>query len=82
MGIFWASIPIGLLLVAAAVGIPYWLTHRGPRSNDPDEAHAYLDAKDELAQTTDPGERRQAMRAARARRASTSQPGGPQGKSY
>ena len=69
MSIFWASIPIGLALVAAAVGIPYRLTHRGMRPNDPVEAHAYLDAKDEMAQTADTGQRREAVRAATARRA-------------
>ena len=68
MGIVWASIVIGALLVAAAVGIPFWLTHRGMRPNDPGEAHAYLDAKDEIAQTTDTARRRRIFQAARARR--------------
>ena len=85
MSIFWASIPIGLALVAAAVGIPYWLTHRGMRPNDPVEARAYLDAKDEMAQTADTGQRREAVRAARARRAGGSgragQPGDTQARS-
>ena len=31
MAIFWASIPIGLALVAASVGIPFLLTHREMR---------------------------------------------------
>ena len=32
MAFFWASIPIGLALVAASVGIPFLLTHRGDAS--------------------------------------------------
>jgi hypothetical protein len=68
MGIFWGSIAIGLLLVAAGVGIPFTLTHRKMRPHDPDEAHAYLDAKEEVARTADTGERRQAVQAARTRR--------------
>jgi dihydropteroate synthase len=68
VAIFWASIPIGLALVAASVGIPFLLTHRGMRPDDPAEAHAYLDARDDMARTEDPGERRQAYLAARARR--------------
>ncbi len=81
MGIFWASIPIGLLLVAAAAGIPYWLTYRGMRPNDPVEAHAYLDAKDGMAQTADTGERRQAVQAASARRTGDGPPEGQLGGS-
>jgi hypothetical protein len=38
------------------------------RPHDPDEAHAYLDAKEEVARTADTGERRQAVQAARTRR--------------
>jgi hypothetical protein len=76
VGIFWASIPIGLVLVAAGVGIPFWLTHRGMRPNDPAEAHAYLDAKDEMARTSDTGERRRAFRAAKARRTAAAEPVG------
>lgn len=79
MGIFWASILIGLLLVVAAVGIPFWLTHRRMRPNDPAEAHAYLDAKDEMAGTVDTGARRRAFRAAKARRTAAAEPGGPAG---
>jgi hypothetical protein len=86
MSIFWASIPIGLAIVAAAVGIPYWLTHRGMRPNNPVEAQAYLDAKDEVAQTTDTDERQEAVRAATARRAAArsgraGQPGDTQARS-
>jgi hypothetical protein len=64
MGIFWGSIAIGLLLVAAGVGIPFTLTHRKMRPHDPDEAHAYLDAKEEVARTADPGRARPGKRAA------------------
>jgi hypothetical protein len=73
MAIFWASIPIGLVLVAGAVGIPYWLTHRGMRPDNPAESHAYLDAKDDIARTEDPGERQQAYLAARARRSDSAE---------
>jgi len=75
MGMFWASIAIGLLLVALGVGIPYWLTHRGMHPSDPAEAQAYLDAKDEMTQTADTGQRRSAVKAAKARRKGASQDG-------
>jgi hypothetical protein len=40
----WASV-VGVVIVALAVGIPYWLTHRRMRSqHDPDESQAYQEA--------------------------------------
>jgi hypothetical protein len=68
---------IGLLLVAAAVSIPFWLTHRRMRPNKPAEAHAYLDAKDEVAQTEDTAQRRRAFQAAMVRRTRGTQQAGP-----
>jgi hypothetical protein len=42
---FWLSIPIGLLIVLAAVGIPYWITHRRMRPHhDLTESYEYLEA--------------------------------------
>jgi hypothetical protein len=67
MSIFWASIPIGLAIVAAAVGIPFWLTPRHA-AGGPGRREAYLDAKDEMAQTADMGRRRRAFYRARDRR--------------
>lgn len=82
MGIFWASIPIGLAIVAAAVGIPFWLTHRGMRPEDPVDAQAYLDAKDEMAKTADMGRRRRVFEVAKDRRLRARQRGAqPAGQS-
>jgi len=44
MTAFWLSIPIGLLIVLAAVGIPFWMTHRHMRPHhDLTESYEYLD---------------------------------------
>lgn len=44
MTAFWLSIPIGLLIVLAAVGIPYWVTHRQMRPHhDLSESYEYLE---------------------------------------
>ncbi len=43
MTAFWLSIPIGLLIVLAAIGIPYWITHRHMRPHhDLTESYEYL----------------------------------------
>jgi hypothetical protein len=43
MGLAWGSLAIGLVLVVLAVGIPYFLTHRGLRHpRDVSDSHAYL----------------------------------------
>ena len=47
---FWISIPLAVLIVALAVGIPYLLTHRHLRPHDADEGQAYLDAKDQAGE--------------------------------
>jgi hypothetical protein len=45
MTTFWLSIPLGIVIVLAAVGIPYWLTHHRMRPHyDVSESHEYLAA--------------------------------------
>ncbi len=45
MTVAWISIVLGLIIVACAVGIPYWFTHRRLRPHhDIDTASAYLKA--------------------------------------
>jgi hypothetical protein len=44
MIIFWISIPLAVLCVACAIGIPYWLTHRHMNPHDRADTHAYLGA--------------------------------------
>lgn len=45
-GWVWAGIIIGLVIVALAVGIPYFLTHKKMRSpHDLSEGRAYLQGK-------------------------------------
>ncbi len=47
MALFFVSIALGLLIVAVAVGLPYWRTHRRMREHyDKTEARGYLRAKD------------------------------------
>ncbi len=42
----WGSLVIGLAIVALAVGIPYFLTHRRMREpHDVADSHAYLRAR-------------------------------------
>jgi hypothetical protein len=44
------SVLLGLLIVIAVVGTPYWLTHRHMRSqHDPEEARAYQQATNRSA---------------------------------
>lgn len=48
MLLYSVSAVLGLLIVAAAVGYPFWRTHR--RMHDPydrSEAHAYFEAKEQ-----------------------------------
>jgi hypothetical protein len=41
---FWLSIPIGLLIVIAAIGIPFWITHRRMRPHhELSESYEYLE---------------------------------------
>lgn len=47
-GLVWVSIIGALLIVALAVGVPYWLTHRNLRPYDRSEGRAYLRAKRRL----------------------------------
>lgn len=47
MAWFWISIPLAVLIVALAVGIPYMLTHRHLRPHEATEGRAYLDAKED-----------------------------------
>ncbi len=45
-GWVWASVIIGLAIVACAVGIPYFLAHKRMRSpHDDSDSRAYLRAK-------------------------------------
>ena len=47
MALFFVSIALGLIIVAVAVGLPYWRTHHRMREPyDKTEARSYLDAKD------------------------------------
>ena len=47
MTLFFASIAVGLIIVAVVVGYPYWRTHHRMREPyDKTEAHGYLDAKE------------------------------------
>ena len=46
MALFFVSIALGLLIVAAAVGFPYWRTHHRMREPyDKTEARGYFRAK-------------------------------------
>ena len=48
MALFFVSIALGLLIVAAAVGFPYWRTHHRMREPyDKTEARGYFRAKDQ-----------------------------------
>jgi hypothetical protein len=53
---FWAGIPLALAIVALAVGVPYWLTHRQLRPYDHSEGRAYLRARDEAPEGALPEE--------------------------
>jgi hypothetical protein len=45
-GLAWGGLAIGLVIVASAVGIPYFLTHRRMRDHhDVTDSHAYLRAR-------------------------------------
>jgi hypothetical protein len=45
-GIAWGALAIGLVIVALAVGVPYFLTHKRMREpRDIDDSHAYLRAR-------------------------------------
>ena len=45
--LFWISLAAGLLIVALAVGIPYWRTHHRMRNpHGLAEGRRYLDAKE------------------------------------
>ncbi|MGE5137559.1 MAG: hypothetical protein ACM32E_32255 [Gemmatimonadota bacterium] len=47
MALFFVSIALGLVIVAVAVGLPYWRTHHRMREPyDKTEARGYFDAKD------------------------------------
>ena len=51
MTAFWVAIPVGLLIVLFAVGIPYWLSHRNLHpQKDRSEAHAYLETTGKTAE--------------------------------
>jgi hypothetical protein len=61
----WASV-IGVVIVALAVGIPYWLTHRHMRpQHDPREAQAYQQATGRSAEQIAAGEQGQTLRVGR-----------------
>jgi hypothetical protein len=61
---FWAGIPLALAIVALAVGVPYWLTHRQLRPYDHSEGRAYLRARDEAPRGRPPRGARAARGAA------------------
>jgi len=57
MALFIVSIVLGLLIVAVAVGFPYWRTHQ--RMREPygtTEARSYFDAKDKAGEGVLPGQ--------------------------
>jgi hypothetical protein len=46
MGLVWGGIVIGIVIVALAVGIPYFYTHKRMREpRDLSDSHAYVAAK-------------------------------------
>ena len=54
MALFWTSIVVGVVIVALAIGIPYYITHRRLRPHDTAKAGDYLDARDEMAAAAAP----------------------------
>jgi len=90
MALFIVSIVLGLLIVAVAVGFPYWRTHQ--RMREPygtTEARSYFDAKDKAGEgccpASPPGRRsrsrwppgRSAPRSPRNRAPLSRSPGSP-----
>ncbi len=54
MTLFWISIVAGVVIVALAIGIPYFITHRRLRPHDTAGAGDYLAERDELAAAAAP----------------------------